>query len=82
MKTRVYIQQSSRFLLGVCAIVLCNIADSAELEWDCGVYQGQLEQGVPQGEGTLTCDDFTYKGEFLDGARTGTGIIDLSLIHI
>ena len=46
------------------------------------VYKGEVENGVPNGQGTLTAPDGRkYVGDFKDGIPYGQGTF-LSLIHI
>ncbi len=41
-----------------------------------GFYSGDEVNGQPNGNGTYTCDTYTYTGEFKDGKMHGKGTIE------
>lgn len=44
---------------------------------DGGSYSGNLNKGVPEGEGKLTKNGFVYKGTFVAGLREGQGVLEI-----
>ena len=48
--------------------------DVVTIDWDGGSYTGEVSDGVPLGQGTLTRPDGTkYVGEYKDGVPHGQG---------
>ena len=48
--------------------------DVVTIDWDGGSYTGEVSDGVPLGQGTLTRPDGTkYVGEWRDGLPNGHG---------
>lgn len=43
-----------------------------------GTYRGELQNGKPHGEGTLTLSEGTYTGSFVNGYPKGTGVFTYS----
>ena len=43
--------------------------------WPIGRYQGDIADGLPNGEGILTFQKYRYEGQFRDGKPNGTGTL-------
>lgn len=53
-------------------------ASIAEIDYMGGTYRGELQNGKPHGEGTLTLSEGTYTGSFVNGYPQGTGVFTFS----
>ncbi|MBU0675033.1 MAG: hypothetical protein KJ950_10355 [Proteobacteria bacterium] len=49
--------------------------DEEAIPYQHGTYQGELKDGLPNGMGTYTCEQYTYKGFFSYGSMNGIGEI-------
>ena len=68
------------FFLFLCLILMLG-CDSAEesIEFEDGTYVGEVKDGLPHGQGTLTWPDGTeYVGEFQDDLFHGQGTMTRS----
>lgn len=58
-----------------------DVAGFATVNWPSGtscVYTGQLEAGVPQGNGSHTCPEGSYTGYWRYGKFSGNGVLTLA----
>ena len=56
-------------------LVSCSDDEMATMEYMGGTYKGEVANGEPNGQGTLTASDgSTFVGEFKDGLPNGQGI--------
>ena len=53
-----------------------SYADEVTISWEDGTYTGEVSNGVPDGQGTLTfADGRKYVGEWNDGRHHGQGAL-------
>lgn len=53
-----------------------DILNGKILNFKKKTYEGQLKNFEPNGYGTEIAEDYTYKGEFIDGKKHGTGKVE------
>ena len=60
----------------VCVFASNSYADEVTLEYEGGIYKGEVSNGVPHGQGTWTHPDgWKYVGEWNDGQYDGQGTL-------
>ncbi len=63
------------------AFLIYSLTDRNTIEWKGGVYKGNVENGVPQGEGKLRRNDMTYTGQWTNGELTKGRIVSSRFVY-
>ncbi|MBQ2055012.1 MAG: glycosyl hydrolase family 25 [Bacteroidaceae bacterium] len=62
------------YIITITALMSCSDTKTESMAWAGGQYTGEVVDGKPQGYGTWTNSQLTYKGEWKKGQRNGFGI--------
>lgn len=62
-------------ILSISAAFMFTSCSENKIEYDGGIYTGDITEGLPDGYGTWTTDKMRYEGFWKNGRREGQGIL-------